>query len=371
MSKTLVVRALTVKQNGGIPLYSFFLRADEILSVADISRIEKSASGDLLGYQRGEVQRHVGEIVDYLNSSDVLFPNSIILAMSSSAKFKQSRGPAVGNAGCRAGVLEIPLAQKGPKAGWIVDGQQRTLALGKSKNKKLLVPITAFVSDDFELHRSQFLLVNKVKPLPSGLINELLPEVNTTLPPSLAKNKIPSELCKVLNRDPESPFYGLIVRHTTDRKKNKQAVVADNSLIQVIRTSLNSAHGCLYQYRNVATGETDVESVRRALNLYWSEVQRLFPDAWGLPPLKSRLMHGVGIKSMGILMDRVMGGINPMDKQASVKVRKALKPIEPYCAWTAGHWALLNDLPWNQLQNTSGHVRLLSNMLIRAYAGVK
>ena len=60
------------------------------------------------------------------------------------------------------------------------------------------------------------------------LINELLPEVNTALPPSLAKNKIPSALCNVLNKDPESPFCGLIRRQTTD-KGIKAAVVKDNS----------------------------------------------------------------------------------------------------------------------------------------------
>ena len=86
------------------------------------------------------------------------------------------------------------------------------MALMQSKAHSLMVPVTGFVTNDFDVHRAQFLLVNKAKPLPKGLINELLPEVNTLLPSSLAKNKIPSELCKILNQDSESPFRGLIIR---------------------------------------------------------------------------------------------------------------------------------------------------------------
>lgn len=369
MPNKISVRALKTKQQN-VPVYSFYVNSKDILKIADISRIRKDNADKLLGYQRGEVQNHIDEIVDYLENEKVLFPNAIILAMSSEVQFKQSRGPKIGDGKSFAGVLDIPIKKNGQRVAWIVDGQQRTMALQKCKVKNLMVPVTAFISDDFEIHRTQFLLVNKVKPLPKGLINELLPEVNTTLPPSLAKNKIPSAICNILNKDPESPFKGLIIRQTTDRSENKTAVITDNSLIQVVRTSLNNVHGCLYQYRNIATGEIDVESIRKILNIYWTEVKELFPDAWGKHASKSRLMGGVGIKSMGILMDRVMGSINPNDKDASIKVKKALLPIRDHCAWTDGVWKHLNNCPWRQLQNTASDVKNLSNMLIRIYTGV-
>ena len=370
MNETLKVRALRVSQNKKTPLYSFFLDKNDILKVADISRIKRSENGALFGYQRGEVHQHINEIADYLNAEDVIFPNAIILAMSSEVSFKQSRGPRVGEGECLPGVLEIPIKENGKRAAWIVDGQQRTMALMKCKKKDLPVPVTAFISDDFEVHRTQFLLVNKVKPLPNGLINELLPAVNTALPPSLAKNKIPSAICDILNKDPESPFCGLLIRQSTDLRNNKKAVIADNSLIQVIRPSLNSVHGCLYQYKNVATGEVDVESIRKIVNLYWNEVKNVFPEAWGKQPKTSRLMHGVGIRSMGALMDRAMCNIRPGDKGAKDIIRKSLIPLKGQCAWTEGTWENLNGIPWNGLQNTPSHIKLLSNMLIRAYSGV-
>lgn len=367
MAENLFVRALRVTQGKKVPLYSFYLRGNDILKVAQISRIKKDSDGDLLGYQRGEVGRHVAEITDYLDSGEVIFPNAILLAMSSEVSFKQSRGPKIGEGDCQAGVLEIPILKGDTKAAWIVDGQQRTLALSKAKQSDFLVPVTAFVTDDFEVHRSQFLLVNKVKPLPRGLINELLPTVNTALPASLAKNKIPSALCDLLNRDPESPFQGLIIRQTTDRKKNKEAIIVDTSLLHVIRNSLNSPHGCLYQYRNVATGETDIEAVRRALNLYWSEVRNTFSQAWGKPPTRSRLMHGAGIKAMGVVMDRIMANVHADDKQSQKQVRGYLKRLKPFCAWTEGTWEIIDGRPWNAIQNTPTDIKTLSNALVRAY----
>ena len=117
-------------------LYSFFLYGKDISRVADISRIEKNNSGELIGYQRGEVQRHVNEITEYLNSDSVIFPNSIILAMSSEVQFKQSRGPSVGDGSSHAGVLELPIKPDRNKVAWIVDGQQRTMALKKCNKKQ-------------------------------------------------------------------------------------------------------------------------------------------------------------------------------------------------------------------------------------------
>ena len=109
--------------------------------MADISRVSRDEAGKLLGYQRAEVKRHVQGIVDYLNSGQILFPNSLILALSSRVRFVASRGPHVRDGLVVAGTLEIPLPrQGGRKPGWIVDGQQRALAISKSKRKNFSCP---------------------------------------------------------------------------------------------------------------------------------------------------------------------------------------------------------------------------------------
>lgn len=361
-------RALRLRQHPNHPLYLFTLSAEELLKIADISRVSRDEAGKLLGYQRPEVRKHVKGIVEYLDSGSVLFPNSIILALSGEAVFREVRGPKVDDGLAEAGTLELPIPSNGSsKPAWIVDGQQRALALSRCRRRDLLVPVNAFVATDLEVQKEQFLRINTTKPLPRGLVNELLPDVDTVLPPHLATRQAPARLCEILNRDPESPFKGLVYRTSMRGQGKQKAIVNDTSLLSMIHESLTNPSGCLFPYRNIATGETDFGGVRQVLILYWNAVKATFPEAWGLPPSKSRLMHGAGIRSMGRLMDRVMTVVRVSDKNAERAVRKELARIKHLCAWTEGAWEELGNVRWNEVQNVPSHVKLLSNYLMRAY----
>jgi DGQHR domain-containing protein len=361
-------RAIRIEQHPRHPLYLFTLTAAELLRVADVSRVSRDSTGALLGYQRPEVKRHVRNIVEYLDGSQVLFPNSIILALSSGIDFKQMRGPKVDPGIADAGTLRIPLPRSGqPKPAWIVDGQQRALALSQCRRQDLAVPINAFVADEVDMQRDQFLRVNNTKPLPRGLITELLPEVSTLLPSNLASRRAPAALCDLLNRDPESPFQGLIRRTSQDADTRGNAMVTDTAVVKMLQESFSSPTGCLFPYRNIASGETDFTAVRKLLLLYWKAVKDIFPEAWGRPPTRSRLMHGAGICAMGRLMDKVMGSIDLRSPRAPQLVRAELLSVKPICRWTEGYWEELGGMAWNEVQNTPQHLRLLSSVLIRAY----
>ena len=361
--------AIWLGQNDRYPIYLTSLTGEELLAVADISRLSRSNAGKLLGYQRPEVRRHVRDITEYLNGKDVVFPHSLILAFSSaSVRFHAARGRRFADGKASAGVLEIPLPTNGgPKPAWIVDGQQRALAVSKSLRRDIPLPISAFAADSLELQRDQFLRVNNTKPLPRGLITELLPEVSTLLPPKLALRRVPAALSGILNSHPKSPFRGLIRRASTQSALRKVAVVADASIVSMIEVSLNSPSGCLFPYHNIATGETDFEGIQSVLFSYWSGVRKAFPEAWGRPAVQSRLMHGVGIKAMGRLMDRVMSALDPRPRGASERLEHELAKVSPHCHWTRGRWKDLGDLAWNELQNVPRHVGMLSNLLIRTY----
>lgn len=362
-------RAVRVIQTPDHPVFMFALRPDELFAIADISRVSRDDAGDLIGYQRPEVKKHIQNIAEYLNTDAgrVLFPNTLILALSSTATFVQARGPKVEDHEIGdAGTIEIPLPAKGePKPAWIVDGQQRALALARAKWKDMPVPISAFLADDIDTQREQFLRVNSTKPLPRGLLSELLPKVSTVLPPNLAAQRVPAELCELLNRDPASPFKNLVRRSSHTVPQKRSAVVSDTSLIQVLQESFTSPSGCLFAYRNLATGMTDFDRVCRLLIVYWSAVRATFPAAWGLPPHASRLMHSVGLRAMGRLMDRIMGSVNIDDPRVEERVRRELAPLKARCHWTSGTWDELGGIPWNDLQNVPAHVRLLSNHILR------
>lgn len=360
-------RALCIEQTKSGPLYLLTLRADEIFDVAEVSRINRSRSDELIGYQRAEVRQHVEDILEYLNGDSVLFPNSLILALSHSVRFRRSRGPENDDGLARAGMLEIPLpTDGGAKPAWIVDGQQRALALSRAERRDFPVPVSAFVAETVGQQRDQFLRINNAKPLPRGLVAELLPEVSIPLPRSLAAKQVPSEICGLLNTEPESPFHGLIRRASTPRGSG--AVITDTSVIEMLRESMASPAGCLFPHRNLATGDTDFDSIWQTLILYWGAVREAFPDAWGRPPEQSRLMHGVGIRAMGRLMDKVMGAVRPNDRSAGAHAAAAMVTIAPRCRWTSGSWEELG-LQWNDVENTSRNQRLLANFLVRLYFG--
>jgi DGQHR domain-containing protein len=240
----LSVRAIRATQGKGTDVFAFFLLGSDIMRIADISRIRRDEK-ELKGFQRGEIRQHVKAITAFLDSGHVLFPNAIILAIAPEIEFASARGRKPGNI-CEvgdAGTLTIPIYPEGRRVAWIVDGQQRSLALAQARDKSIAVPVVGFISAELEIQREQFILVNKAKPLPTRLINELLPEVNVLLPRDLAARKLPSALCEMLNTDPASPFHGIIRRESNNKERG--VAVTDAALIEAMRLSLRSAMGAL------------------------------------------------------------------------------------------------------------------------------
>lgn len=354
----LSVRALQTHQ-GDVEVFAFFLPSARLLEIAEISRIEQSSSGGITGFQRPEIRSHVRNIVEYLDRGAVLFPNAIILALAPGARFSAARGtkPNAADRSSQAGTLSIPL-RPGRKAGWVVDGQQRTLALAETDNAGLAVPVIAFVSGDLAVHREQFILVNKAKPLSARLIDELLPEVGSVMTRDISARRVPSALCAALNSTTGSPFQGLIRRPSFDAPG---AVITDSSLIRMMCKSIQDPRGALASYV-APDGSADMDAMYRLLVAFWSAVRDAFPRAWGLPPEKSRLMHAAGIEAMGVLMDQIMTRASQRSDSYQA-ARAVLESISSACRWTEGRWESL-DRDWNDIQCTSKDVRVLSNFLV-------
>ena len=262
----------------------------------------------------------------------------------------------------------FPLPQGGDrKPGWLVDGQQRALALAKARRQDLAVPVNAFIADSVDVQRDQFLRINNTKPLPRGLVTELLPEVSTPLPPRLALRQMPSGLCDLLNSDPESPFFRLIRRASTPKTDRGRAVVTDTSIVNMLQESLTSPAWMplpVPQYehwRNRLRGDPTCSAP--VLELRACHVSLMLGV---VPPAESRLMHGTGIRAMGRMMDRIMAAVNHIDEQAEKRVRDDLDMVAGQCRWTTGRWDGLG-MRWDEVQNVPRHVNEISNYLIRLY----
>lgn len=369
MPKTeyLEVPAMEIRQSPGRKLYSFAVDGKQVYDFANVSRIRRNEDTQLEGYQRPEVVAHIQEIKEYIDSEAPMIPNGVVIAFDSRVKFKRVAVPQFkGHKDARVGMLRIPLGEhpKRGKVGFIVDGQQRLAAIRGAKIPRFPVLVSAFVTDDLREQTEQFILVNSTKPLPKGLIYELIPHTDARLPTALHRKRLAAYLLERLNHDDRSPLHKMIRTPTSP-----EGVIKDNSMLKALGNSLSD--GVLYEFRerNELTPDS-VEDMLTILRNFWAAAKRVFDEAWGLKPRHSRLMHGAGIVSMSNLMDHIAAQRSQRSRKPSERFfTKHLRQIESCCAWTAGEWELAeNDVrAWNQIQNTRQDVELLTDYLQRAY----
>jgi DGQHR domain-containing protein len=355
--------ALEVRQ-GARRLYQFAVDGKRLSNISTVSRVHRDEEGNIGGYQRPEVLRHVKAIRDYLESPGALMPNAIVIAFDSRVRFDSAPGikPSAGSA---VGTIVIPVS--GPDSsnapGWVVDGQQRVAALRDAQLASFPVPVVAFITDDLREQRAQFILVNNTKPLPKGLIHELLPDTEGQLPLALLRKRYPSKLLSLLNLLPGSPMVGAIKTPTMPDGR-----IRDNSVLKMIENSITD--GALYRYRDPRTGEGDTDRMIKVLWNFWEAVAETWPEAWELSPRKSRLTHGAGIVSLGYVMDEVTEVCSVGADVPTVKVyREHLKTLVEVCAWTRGQWdfGLRDHRAWNEIQVTPKDILKLADLLLRTY----
>lgn len=364
MTTNLTVPALAICQPSGRRLYSFAVDGKQLPCFAAISRVRRTKEHELAGYQRAESIAHINTIRRYLETEEVLLPNALVVAFDSRVKFK--RHGKADPSGVEMGQLVIPI-QEGQldheKPGWIVDGQQRSAAIRDANVKQFPVYVTAFITDSVQEQRSQFILVNSTKPLPKGLIHELLPSTpEAHLPIALLKRRYPAGLLDRLNYDKDSPLHRKIRTPTT-----AEGTIKDNSILKMLTMSIED--GALYQWFDSETGAGDTEAMLLLVKRFWEAVATVFPEAWDTSPRRSRLVHGVGIVALGCIMDEISYELRHNGIPETEDFSEHLELIASDCAWTSGSWPLASDdvRKWNELQNTPRDTKALSDYLVRRY----
>lgn len=354
--------ALEIRQ-GERRLYQFALDGKRLHEISTVSRIRRGVEGEISGYQRPEVLRHVKAIRSYLESPRALMPNALVVAFDSRVRFMPAGG-VPGNADSAVGTVIIPLPGAGEEVpGWVVDGQQRAAALRDARLERFPIPVVGFITDDLAEQRAQFILVNNTKPLPKGLIHELLPATDAALPTALLRKRYPSQLLAALNLTPGSPMHQAIRTPTMPEGR-----IRDNSVLKMIENSITD--GALYAYRNPRNGEDDGSRMLEVLWHFWAAVAKTWPEAWALPPRKSRLTHGVGVVALGYVMDEITESLSDGTSVPSEAQYGAhLAPLVEVCAWTRGQWdfGLREHRPWNELQVTPKDILKLAELLLRTY----
>lgn len=362
-TKSITVPAIQVKQ-GKSTIYTFAVDGKVVRSFATISRLKRDAESKVLGgYQRPEVLSHIAEIRQYVESDKAMIPNAVVIAFNDRVKFKADPARPDEPPYLRRGVLVIPADSETPdeeKAGFVVDGQQRLAAIRDADVTAFPIAVSAFITNDVSVQTEQFILVNSTKPLHKGLIYELLPTTKATLPSALQRRRFPATLLERLNLEDGSPLKGMIQTQT-----NPYGTIKDNSILKMLENSMNE--GALYRMRgHSADGDNcDTDGMFELLCAFWGAVSRVFPEAWSLPPKKSRLVHGAGIVGLGFVMDAICDSLDGR-VPATEEIEEQLALLAPACCWTEGEWDFGPKLQrkWNELQNVSNDIAILSNYLL-------
>ena len=356
-TESLRVPCIAIRQGKDHTLYTFAIDGKQLHCIAQISRIGRGEDFELVGYQRPEVQSHIAEIRNYLESENPMLPNAIVIAFDQTVRFHKTGNP---TGAAQAGELEIPIPPDlNAKPGWIVDGQQRSAALRDARVDSFPVFVTAFATNSQHVQREQFILVNSTKPRPKGLIYELLPGTDAILSRALEQKRSPSILLQKLNQRPESPFFQMIKTPTAP-----DGYIQDNSVLRMLSSSLQD--GALYRVSITTPEEEKEQSMLECVSEFWRCVANAFPEAWNLPPRKSRLSHGVGITSLGYIMDAAYDRHIKTHQPRAAVFAECIEVIRQDCAWTSGFWEFGGGVSrkWNEVQNTPKDCQMVANYLL-------
>jgi DGQHR domain-containing protein len=358
--------ALEVRQGPKRTLYSFAIDGKTLSEFTAVSRVRRPEAAAIEGYQRPEVLSHIAEIRDYLEAKDPMIPNAVVVAFDRRVRFEPASAGRGEHGYSRVGSLVIPVRaglDEPDKPGWVVDGQQRIAAIRAARIESFPICVVAFITDDDQEQREQFILVNSTKPLPKGLIYELLPSTTAKLPSLLNGRRFPALLLERLNHDPGSPLHGLIRTPTVGT-----GIIKDNSVLKMIENSLTD--GVLYRFRSdERESQGDLVSMLNVLHAFWRATSEVFRDAWGISPRRSRLMHGAGIVSIGFVMDAIADRYRRFGIPDVEQFRKDLEPLRDVCRWTDGYWDFGPGIQrkWNEIQNTPRDIQTLANYLLVQY----
>jgi DGQHR domain-containing protein len=328
-------------------VFSFAASAAQIFEIGRIERAGRSDAGVLSGFQRPQIAAHIHEIRDYLEREDAVLPNSIVVAFTDRVTVHPVKGNVVR--------IEIDVSDGPP--GLIVDGQQRLSALAPLTDKPFEVFVSGIVCQNEEELRRQFILINNTRPLPKELIYELLPGLEN-LPERMSSRSMASALTQRLNFDRGSSLYRQIRLHT-----NPDGKVASNAVQRVIMAS--RSHGAL---RILAQAPDGDEKCFQFMSDFYRAVQAVFKKDWdGLTPKTSRLVHSVGIISMGRVMEVAF---HVCQARTFGDFCDVLDSICDQTHWTQGKWVIGNgdnarERAWNELQSIHPDIQMLSDHLDR------
>ena len=148
--------------------------------------------------------------------------------------------------------------------------------------------------------RAQFILVNSTKPLPKGLIHELLPVDRGAAAARPAQKRLPALLLERLNYDDDSPLRGRIRTPTSGERHDQGQLDPEDA-----REQHQRRRALPLPLHATTADPTSTAMLAHPQGLLDGGQPGLRAKRGSKPPRRSRLTHGLGIVSLGFLMDAI------------------------------------------------------------------
>ena len=334
--------------------YQFSCNARLLRQIARIDRFDAILG---TGQQREEVKKHIKDIKEGMESGSQV-PNSVLLVFdidetvhSASGEIEEGDKPGpekgfISRSGDSVFETLNPQEETDPpvqkiatvqisipyrKAAFdrekiitIADGQQRTAALGLASIDKVpsyVMTVNAVLPADKDTATLIFQIANNSRPIKSDFRNIL----NSTLIDA-DKKIVTTYVARKLAMDEASPFFQIV---QLPGVKSNTAVVVFNTL--------DNALGEFVKIFKGTEIEINAETLESISIRFFNLVRKTWPEAWGLKPVESKLMAGIGLRSLTALFATVVqkAVLNENkgfdDVQLWKQIEKDLKTMREYC----------------------------------------
>lgn len=297
------------------------------------------------GFQRPLDLKRVKEIANYLSNNPVL-PNALVVAFEpGSLSFTPL--PNQVDPKCQFGMLQIkgklarindvlqPVSEN-ERTGYVIDGQHRLRAIEQSTLGKgqFNVVISAFHGVPTKFQLEQFYALNQTVPISTGQLALLRREIGYELPPREAYRKAISDVFKILQSYPDSPFAPEKYVGSPPVYKGPLNISVGERMVELAIKS-SSLRFKWHQDANQIP-QVNLDYIARGLYVYWKAISELFSKYWGKKPKDQRLFCAIGIYAMMRFYDMVMMQLDITAAGAIEEVKTRFNPIK--------------DIPWDKMQ---------------------
>ena len=270
---------------GGYDCFLFTADPDYLLKICYISHRAKGKATDIDAYQRMVAKSRLSKIREYIADNGV-FPTNIVLSFEpESLRFDRGRQEDSTSESI-FGFLHIAPSYK---SAWVIDGQHRLFAYsGVPSASKAGLPVLAFSGLPGSKQAELFIDINgEQRRVKKNLLQDLYAELRWNSSDDEDRiNAVISKAIQQLDADPDSPFFGRIVR--TDESRSEKRCISLTTVFRALDKKgffiVKAKNHAILQAGPLWTGEnnTTLRRVKTVLNSWFESVRQLNTEWWDL-----------------------------------------------------------------------------------------